>query len=345
MTMITVGIDPGYHACKVVTEGNRTWVFPSAIAQLNVDNTFDNGKSAMENDTIRVEIDGHTWLVGKEATENGLDPDVPFSGERVNDDAFRVIWKTGLALAAKAAAAPGEVIDMRVTTGLPLRYVARDREALIKEMKKHHVVRILEKGQAIDVVFNVVKVNVVSQPEGTYFGLYLARGGALPSPTLVCDIGGKTMDVALMRGLALDIGFSRGYELGMANVGESLRPRFELLDWGFDPARAAIAIKEGKLSNGDNIQTIIDPAKRKVAQDIARKLASLPKINEVLMLVITGGGAQGLSPYILPAIKEKLPNIKNIELLENGQLANAMGFFGITSLFPNSESEAAATRE
>jgi hypothetical protein len=179
MTMITVGIDPGYHACKVVTEGNRTWVFPSAIAQLNVDNTFDNGKSAMENDTIRVEIDGHTWLVGKEATENGLDPDVPFSGERVNDDAFRVIWKTGLALAAKAAAAPGEVIDMRVTTGLPLRYVARDREALIKEMKKHHVVRILEKGQAIDVVFNVVKMNVVSQPEGTYFGLYLARGGAL----------------------------------------------------------------------------------------------------------------------------------------------------------------------
>jgi actin-like ATPase involved in cell morphogenesis len=326
---IKVGIDAGYGYLKVVTE-NKQIVLPSVLARMD-DAVTDVGLflAPQPEDTVMVEVNGARYYLGEAAREAGRRPIVPFGEKRVDDAAFGVIWQTGLALAAREAG-DGEA-SLSVVIGLPVEFYDADRPRLLEQMAGAHVVSFLDvAGRKVkEVNYKVAEAHVMPQPIGAFYRTLLDRSENMPPLTMVVDIGAKTTDIAAVtqdRKIRNDMFIS--WNVGVSSIGESLRKVFQELRHDYNVSRVDKVIRDGGLLAGSQFRSLQDEIKKgavNLADQIAHDITQLPNVPEVNLIVIAGGGAAVLGNE-LAAILKPLVNA-DIVVLEDGQKANAIGFY------------------
>lgn len=224
-------------------------------------------------------------------------------------------------------------IDVLVM-GLPVTHFRSKREALISQfMDQVMVVKI----EGRPIVLKVKKVQVLPQPLGTYFYLDAFKNleNLEESRILIVDGGYGTLDITEMKGLEItDVwGRNLGMKKAYGKINSFLQEEFEGYDYGIN--MVPHVLQEGftyggkrvDIENLPQIQGILRDHFENVYDALVDKYGSLKGFDYVIW---TGGMAMAH----LSRIQEKEKKEGNFILLEEGQLANVMGYhaFGKTLL-------------
>ncbi len=317
-----LGLDVGYGFVKV-TDGESGYVFPSVVGDV------DEGQflypAIQPKDplgALRFGIDGREFLVGKAAI-------------RHSNLAFRALSTTrseggdlkALFLSAVGLFCGGSAREFDVVTGLPpgCMHLA---EGMVDQVRGNHRVRAWRGGAAEDMEVLVRSVEVVPQPLGTYWSQALeapaSEDGAVEGRVGILDIGFVTTDLAAVEDGEFIPARSGTVRVGLANAYLDIANRLfrqyglERETYGLDSA----VIKGRVTVSGRTVD--IAPMCAQVFERLATKvlveLASTWQVEAFDTILLSGGGSQLLSQYLLP-------HIPNARLVDDPITANCRGYW------------------
>ncbi len=211
-------------------------------------------------------------------------------------------------------------------TGLPVAYYG-DAHALAQHLLGTH--HILLEGGSLTV--DVVDVLVVPQPFGALLSLLLDERGRTQTASLdlvegkvgVLDIGSTTTDLILVEGLQYIEARSGSLEVGvntaLAMLRKLLQDEYRV---SYEPHELEQALRRGWLVIDGQKQALngllsgqLDP----VARAIEAEARTLWNISTLTRLVLAGGGALALRPWLEPRFSRAV-------FAPDAALANANGF-------------------
>lgn len=316
-----VSLDVGYGFVKA-TDGKSGYSFPSVVGEGHSKPTFSTrniDKSFIDN--LKIELDKKLYFVGKSAIRQSkyVYRDLSYSRETGND--FEILFFSALSLFCH-----GRTNEFKVVTGLPAEriHMAQDLEARVRGEKD---IKVFFGKEMRDIRIYVSEVEIVPQPLGSYWSqcLNLDEKDAYPieKVTGVIDIGFRTTDLA-----AIESGeyipeksktFSVGLSTAYSDVSSSLAEEYGLEKEGYNLDGIIIKRKVNISGKEVDITNIVENSFKKLATNVLVEVNSQWKVSDYDNLIITGGGGQALSPYLLP----HLPQAK---LATDPITANCRGF-------------------
>lgn len=318
MGIVIRAIDVGFGNTKYVAASANGQVecahFPSQayFSQDEVPSEAMGGKRR----TVQVPVDGLLYEVG---------PDVEFAADRFRS---RQLHDGYTQTAEYRALATGALHFMKVETvdllvvGLPVSHYTAKRAALQKAMSG----TFQTSGKRRIVVKQTL---VVPQPQGALYWC-AQQNPAVRSPkfkTLVMDVGSRTFDWLVTRGMRVVPNMSdsvtRGVSDILRHIADSIRARIKEDFRNLDAVDRAL--RSGhilRLNQTDHDLKKFDPAIRKIADEaIDVVLARLDDTQELEHIILVGGGAYLYSK----AVKRRFPNHKITEVADP-MYANVRGF-------------------
>ena len=195
--MKLIGLDVGYGFVKV-TDGNLGYSFPSIIGDSSSGTivlNFEKQQNILNN--LRIEFEGKNYWIGKSSIKrsNYLYRDLSLTRDYGND--FEILFFGALSLFHSDYGN-----NFRVVTGLPPERMHL-ADKLINRVKGERTLSIYHDGKPKKIKINVLDVEVVPQPLGTYwseFATAVDQGevDALRRIAIV-DIGFRTSDFAVIQ--------------------------------------------------------------------------------------------------------------------------------------------------
>lgn len=327
--MFKIGLDIGYGHTKIATEDGKRIIFPSLAKkgeQLNLDNMLGASEDYIAT------INNNTWYIGKMAQKESTFASRAFEQtDRYNDDAFKAMLATALAIASKDTEE-----ELLVVTGLPLSiYETSQKEFqnFLRDFSAH--VEIKDFAKEITVRDAVV----FPQAGGIFFSpACLATRDELPnnSDITVIDIGYRTTDCAVFSydkgSFQFQIEKSFTIDTGMSTVFKTLArmvaKEIGVIDVSLEDAETVF--RTGKCYKNNqpiDMTNKIELLKKSIADNInehfRRNISPSVKVNTV---ILAGGGSIALKDNLLKI----LPESKHVA---DTQMANALGFLNIASRF------------
>ncbi|MGB4132324.1 MAG: ParM/StbA family protein [Tepidanaerobacteraceae bacterium] len=217
----------------------------------------------------------------------------------ISDD-LEILFFSALSLFIKDA-----VNAFNVVTGLPVErmHLAED---LIKRVKGERTVTLYNGASSRNTTINVNEIEVVPQPLGTYWSSLSTSAIPADGRIGVVDIGFKTTDFATIedseyvpeKSTSIPVGLATAYD----DIGSNL-----ITEFGIEKESHAldgIVINRKINISGEtiDISNIIESAFEKLATNILVEIHSLWNTSEFDTLLLTGGGGQALSSYLLPQL-------------------------------------------
>lgn len=318
MSIVVRAIDVGFGNTKFVTASANGRVdcahFPSLAY-------FGHSEEPVESmggrrRTIQVPVDGLLYEVG---------PDVELAADRFRS---RQLHDGYTETAEYRAFTTGALHYMRLETidllvvGLPVSQFMAKRAALQRAMTG-----TFDAGRKRRIV--VRRVLVVPQPQGALFWYAMQNGGieSTQRKTLVMDVGSRTFDWLVTRGLRVVPNMSDSVARGVSDilrhiadaVGARIKEDYRDLD------AVDAALRSGRilrLYQEDHDLKKFDPAIRKIAdQALNFVLARLDGPQDLENIILVGGGAY----LYTKSVKRRFPKHRIIEV-DEPMYANVRGF-------------------
>lgn len=213
---------------------------------------------------------------------------------------------------------PKEEVNLVVTLPIAEFFDADNRPDINKiNAKKNMVMRKVTPEKYEPVIIKDVKV----MPEGIPAALNSLRdekGQALHSDidlVLIADIGGTTLDLCLMRGIATSIVKVGSYSTGMVEVHKN---RQKLLGYDNLPPAHTDRVLQG-IDTCDKIEQAIEPVVNKAMGEINDFISSYPLDH----IVCVGAGADKLAKKINEYRLTTYSHVKSITVAKNAEFALA----------------------
>ncbi len=318
MNAIVRAIDVGFGYTKFVTASASGKVDCGHFSSLAFYGHSDEAEDSMggKRRTIQVPVDGLFYEVG---------PDVELAADRFRSRQLHDGYPQTPEYRAFTAGAlhymKVETVDLLVV-GLPVAQFLAKRAALQKAMTG-----TFEVGRKRNIV--VKKVLVVPQPQGALFW-YAAQSGKMETmqrKTLVMDVGARTFDWLVMRGMRVVPKMSDSVNRGVADILRHIADAIgiEIKEDYRDLDAVDTALRSGRilrLYQRDHDLKKFDPFIRKVAdQALISVLGRLDGAQDLENIILVGGGAY----LYMKAVKRRFPK-HTIHEVDEPMYANVRGF-------------------
>ncbi|MCF8012265.1 MAG: ParM/StbA family protein [Clostridiales bacterium] len=316
-----IGLDVGYGFVKV-TDGKVGYSFPSVVGDGKASPTLRTKPQQLQTvDDLRLEVNNQVYFVGKSAIRHSNFVYRDLSAARKEGNDLEILFLSALSLFCS-----NFQNKFKVLTGLPAgrMYLA---DELVNQVQNKRNIKIYHNNKQRDVEIQVEHVEIVPQPLGTYWSQYLDTWGqpkhSLEGRTGIIDIGFRTTDLAVIEDGDYIPEKSKTLSLGMSNVYSEIRDNI-LSNYGLERETHSLdgAVITGKINIAGkevDISPIIDDAFKKLATNLLVEINSTWLIPEFDLLLISGGGGQALSPYLLP-------NFTQAKLVTEPVTANSRGY-------------------
>ncbi|HHT02366.1 MAG TPA: ParM/StbA family protein [Firmicutes bacterium] len=316
-----VGLDVGYGFVKA-TDGAKGFSFPSVIGQGHEKPVFS---TRMEKrpliEDLKVSIGGDSYFVGRAAMRHAKYVQRDLSYTRAADGMFQVLVFSALSLFAD-----GQQNEFKVVTGLPPErmHLMQDVE---KRMQQRVTVTLHEGKRSKDIDIWVSDVEVVPQPLGTYWSYVLnSQGiakGDLSGRVGIIDIGFRTSDLALIedgdyvpeKSKTIPVASSTAY----SHITEGLVTKYGFEAEGYILDEAVITKKINVSGESLDITDIVKSAFQKLASAVLIEMNSFWRLQDLDLMILSGGGGKGIYEFLLPAIPR-------LRMSEQPVTANSIGF-------------------
>jgi plasmid segregation protein ParM len=327
--VLNVGMDIGYGVLKAITP-DQVIAFPSVMGAGH-DFSFKADEITQRYPGMQLHDAGAHLFVGDLALSQ-LRPHQQrrLLGRTANETEIGMEFRRRLMLvaigriAASMNVSSGDVLHVRLATGLPVDHMA-DAQTLKEALIGQHV---LETDQ-VSVVVNVTEVMCMPQPYGAIYSKWLTEAGAINAcytwnRTAVIDIGTYTIDAAVDDDGEFVPRESASIEGGLWTAQETIsqlieadqreKPGYRMVEQVLRTGRVTIKGKTVDLSR--EVAAAIQP----IEETVLNLCAGLWKggMNQDVIWA-AGGGA----PFVFRAIQEYFPHA---HLLDESYLANARGY-------------------
>lgn len=336
---VPIGLDIGYGFVKV-TDGESGYVFPSVVGEGHTKPVFRAEPRRPIIDDLRVGLEKRVFFVGKAAIRHSRLAFRDLSPSRAEADDLKVLSYAALSFFSR-----GPVNQFEVVTGVPpgRMHLA---PALADMIKGTHHLTVYRQQTPQEVSIQVSRVEVVPQPLGTYWSQALRPGGGTDEAWAghigIIDVGFRTTDLAAIEDAEFIPEKSKTIAVGLATAYDDIANRL-LTDHSLERESHALdeAVIRGRVSVGG--RTIdISPMRNEAFEHLGLKIlveiTSTWRILEFDRLLLTGGGGQALSAYLLP----RLPQA---ELVSDPITANSRGYLAWASHSQMMSMEAAVSQD
>ena len=293
-----IGIDIGYGFTKTYRQEDRRF-FPTAVALMTKEDTFA--------DMSPVAVNGHRFLVGKDAEREGGAIDTRQSGFVASD-----AWLAVLGHCFRI----NDFISGEVVLGVPPGLYSKDYSRKIVEAIRSSDIGV--NGEPYRISGNV---KIIPQGAGIFFCHILDHQGDLRKNVAVIDIGHNTVDMVFFAQGKYVESATESQEIGVSLVLHSIMKAFyreHRLPIDFEAALDILRGREitylGKAYAVD-VQKEIDAYGKRIRSVIGRYLEKLPHHPD--LGIIGGGGA---------AIRD-LSSGHNLLTVSDPAMANAIGYW------------------
>lgn len=319
-----IGIDLGFGFVKA-TDGEKDLIFPSVVGagqDLTYRSELTTYVDPIEN--LSVTIDGKKHFVGDLAIRQSEILSRSLGENHAQEKNTKVLLLTALALFVQ-----NEHDEFNVVTGLPPSYYLVNKDILADMIKGNHSILINIDGVEQKKTIVVEKVKIIPQPMGTMFHKLFDAKGVLEDKEMarskvgIIDVGFRTTDFTVVDKLEYIDKLSYSTTTGMSNayaiIAEYLRNNFRVykenyeLDEIIQKAQIKVA---GKVNS---LEQVKKDAYEQVATKIMTEMNSIWDQRDLDLILVSGGGGQALSEYILP-------ELVTASLVENSQTANVRGY-------------------
>ncbi len=301
-----IGLDVGYGFMKV-TDGKTGFSFPSVIGEGHNKQTFNvlsTGNSPV--DDLKIGIDDQLYFVGKTAIRHSKFAHRDLSYTRAISDDLETLFYSALSPFCN-----NPVNRFRVITGLPVERMHLSYD-LAERVKGEKVVVIFKGDTPHEVKIDIEDVEVVPQPLGTYWAVYLNTLGQITEPSAgqigIIDVGFRTTDLAAIEESEYIPEKSKTIPIGLVTAYSEIANHLAL-SYGVEKENYdldGIVIKKRLNVAGEiiDITDIVNNAYAKLAMNILVMINSYWKTNDFGNIVISGGGGQAVSTYMSPKLKQ-----------------------------------------
>lgn len=314
-------IDVGYSNVKFTTgplSPGRTWPvgthsFPSLAPRLDSPAIRQQFIGMESHKGLVVEVDGHDYFVGEDASLNSTGVDPRTVDEDYSCSPMHLALIRG-ALAQMADRAEVEELSIdHLVLALPLNTFSVYRERLAARATGEHLIG--PKGGPYRRV-TVSKAHVIVQPHGALLNYGVSQSGKLDGFALVVDVGGGTLDWYFASKDKSNWVRSGAYPKAMLacsyaildQIEPGLRDQFQIVD------RVDRAIRESKshftIRGREYLMSDFAGTIDLVLEESMKKMmAKLGTTADVDVVLLTGGGAKVLHPLLLrshPKLKERI---------------------------------------
>jgi plasmid segregation protein ParM len=296
---------------------SATAVFPSVIATEQGALSFDGFNSG---DDFVIEFESNRYAVGETAWKLGRMRTTAMDRSRVESDFYRILFAASLVAVVRKSG------PLSVIISLPITWYS-SRAIMKKRLAGEYVVYFNGKR----FVYEIAETDMRIVPEGfgTLAGLILDKDAPLEVKPLmrgrvgVVDIGTKTTDFILFDELELIPAKSGGIDSALSDVWRSVREEIgKIYGRTLELHEVDRAITSGHFmqkGKQENIAALRDRALHALASAVAGEIVSLwSGGNEVDAIVLTGGGAPLIRPYL---------QFGHEYLVDHGHMANCRGAY------------------
>ncbi len=320
-----LGIDVGYGFVKSF-DGQNEIVFPSVVG-IGRDISYHSRLSTYNSplDTLSLTSNGKKYFVGNYAIRQSSIPGRSLDIKKPEDINTLLLFLTALGLYS-----PETHQQFSVVTGLPTNYILSYQEQLMNILQGEHYISLQVNGRAEEKHLNVSDISIVPQPFGTLYNLVLDNNGRVEDRDMtnkivgIADIGFKTADFVVADSLEFVDRLSSSSNSGMVSAYEiiaaMIRHKYKIDKKDFELDQI-VRNKTIKIAGVDHdISDIISEAYYNLAAKIKTELDSLWDYRELDAIILTGGGGEALSEYLIP-------KFNNMMLVHDAQFANVKGFW------------------
>ncbi len=320
-----LGVDIGYGFVKGYNGQNEV-VFPS-VAGIGRDISYQSQLTTYQSplDTLSIGYNGKKYFIGDYAIRQSSIPSRSLDIKKPEDLNTLLLFLTTLGLYSKESHQ-----EFNIVTGLPTNYILSYQDQLQNLLSGNHHIKLKIRGNDEERNMSVKEVNIVPQPFGTLFNLVLDSNGEVADHEMskkivgIADIGFKTADFVVSDSLEFVDRLSSSSLNGMVSAYEiiaaMIRSRYKIdkKDYELDQIVKSKSIKIAGVNH--DISDIISEAFYNLASKIKTELDSLWDYRGLDTILLTGGGGEALSEYIIP-------KFNNMVLVPDAQFANVKGFW------------------
>ncbi|WP_226035631.1 ParM/StbA family protein [Aquibacillus saliphilus] len=337
-------MDDGYGDTKYVGNDDAPHHISSHVTSFkpNPSNEFSLNNNKDKTIYIASEVNGEKYTIGDYAAK--LDPQIKWIGgeNKHADDRFPILAKTILGMMNTESF---EVIDM-LAMNLPIRYDTQERRELLTNIiKGDHDLRISYDGINFhNRSIHVKDVLIKKQSFGSFCYKILNEQGGIKDEKLaagfnvVVDIGARTLNIltidAMKEQPALTDHTNDGMFEAYFKIAEVLHDKYGII---IPDGKLPQVIEKGEIK-GIDIKPLIDMAFKDHANNIISLLDKtfIHSWSFITSLIITGGGAEILKPYLLQAFEQR-----NVQKIFLNRYANAQGlrWFALRQVMKNEKSK------
>jgi plasmid segregation protein ParM len=319
-----LGIDVGYGFVKSF-DGEYDVVFPSVVGigrDISYQSSLSNYSSPL--DTLVLKHNGKTYFVGNYAIRQSSIPSRSLDIKKPEDINTLLLFLTSLGLFS------ADKQNFSIVTGLPTNYVLSYQEQLGSILAGEHQISLRVNGTTKEKKLVVNDITIVPQPFGTLYNQVLDNNGNIADKEMsgkivgIADIGFKTADFVVSDSLEFVDRLSSSSNSGMFSayqiIAAMIRSRYKIdkKDYELDQIVKNKSIKIAGVNY--DISDIIAEAYYNLAAKIKTELDSLWDYRELDAIILTGGGGEALSEYLIP-------KFNNMVLVPDAQFANVKGFW------------------
>jgi len=302
-----IGLDVGYGFVKA-TDGETGYSFPSVLGEGHTKSRFSTRiNNTPIIDDMKIGMGQKLYFVGKAAIRHSKFVYRDLSYTRTAGDDFEILFYSALSLFC-----PNRTNEFKVVTGLPVErmHLAKDLETRIRGER---TIKIPRGGEIQDTRVYVSELEIVPQPLGTYWSHCLnldMEEAAVPLEGLtgIIDIGFRTTDLAAIedgeyipeKSKSLSVGLATAY----SDVGSNLATEYGLEKESYALDGAIIKRKINISGQTLDITDIVVNAFEKLAINILVEINSQWRCTDFDNLILTGGGGQAISSYLLPHLSQ-----------------------------------------
>ena len=301
-----IGLDLGYGFVKV-TNGESGYVFPSVVGDGRIQSTYSTGIQADIVNNLVIELNGKVYFVGKAAIKHSKFAFRDLSTTRTETGDWQVLMFAALSLFCSFRNNLFEVV-----TGLPPGHMYM-AESLKKQVQQEgNRIRMFRNDKWDELGIAIGKIEVVPQPLGSFWSQGLDNMGKVRNDYMgrigILDIGFKTTDLATVEDGEFLPGFSRTIPVGLSDayheIGTMLTTKY-----GYEKASYALdqAVVKGRISVFGKAVDIVDIRSRafeSLASKIFVEVSSEWNLAEYDQILLSGGGGQALSEFLLPQLPQ-----------------------------------------
>ena len=347
LTTNIIGLDLGYGYVKI-SSGETNIKFLSIVGNPISDFAKTAAITSLDEllNTLAIVYQGKTYYIGHNAQLNTRNGKISLRQDKYNnDEQTKIKIMTALALMTDESQYYAE---FDIISGSPvLEYNSqKDKIQNIILNNNQPFEFIMQYGNKS--VYKKIKCNnckVISQGEGAFYSWILdsssviipSRAEATSGLVVIMDIGFKTSDIVTMEDGRYVETFCDQINSGVVQIHQEIL-RLIMQEFNIKKELKDIdkIVREKQFFYNTkiyNVEHLIKQASEPFADNIIEALYTVHNgdLGNLNMLLLTGGGADLVYPYI----KSKLKNIIQVEQIYNSEFANSQGYYRYGILLRN----------